>query len=117
MGRLDKLAEANGDRPGQHRAVRRLADLMLEAEDKRSEACALYARAVELEPDDIIAAGMFINPKRCEQVQFSEPSYGIGQAFLVADGNPKGINDYGTVAEKSDLKLAVMAGAVEKGYA
>ncbi|WP_244468006.1 ectoine/hydroxyectoine ABC transporter substrate-binding protein EhuB [Nitratireductor soli] len=66
---------------------------------------------------DIIAAGMFINPKRCEQVQFSEPSYGIGQAFLVADGNPKSITDYATVAENSALKLAVMAGAVEKGYA
>ncbi|MCR4267986.1 ectoine/hydroxyectoine ABC transporter substrate-binding protein EhuB [Nitratireductor sp. ZSWI3] len=66
---------------------------------------------------DIIAAGMFINPKRCEQVQFSEPSYGIGQAFLVADGNPKGIKDYGSIADNGDLKLAVMAGAVEKGYA
>src|SRR5690606_3307861 len=28
---------------------------------------------------DIIAAGMFITPERCQQVQFSEPSYGIGQ--------------------------------------
>src|SRR5262245_51251755 len=42
---------------------------------------------------DIIAAGMFITPKRCEQVQFSEPSYGIGQAFLVKKGNPKNIKD------------------------
>src|SRR5262245_11026843 len=42
---------------------------------------------------DIIAAGMFINPKRCEQIQFSEPSYGIGQAFLVKKGNPKNIKD------------------------
>ncbi len=39
---------------------------------------------------DIIAAGMFVNPKRCEQVQFSEPTYGIGQAFLVAEGQPEG---------------------------
>src|SRR6195256_5367312 len=37
---------------------------------------------------DIIAAGMFVNPKRCQQIQFSEPTYGIGQAFLVAKGNP-----------------------------
>ena len=66
---------------------------------------------------DIIAAGMFVNPKRCEQVQFSEPTYGIGQAFLVQAGNPKGIVDYSTVAGNSDLKLAVMAGAVEGGYA
>lgn len=66
---------------------------------------------------DIIAAGMFINPKRCEQILFSEPSYGIGQAFLVEEGNPKSIMDYSSVAENGDLKLAVMAGAVESGYA
>jgi len=66
---------------------------------------------------DLIAAGMFITPKRCEQVLFTEPTYGIGQAFLVKKGNPKGIKDYGSVAEKKDLKLAVMTGAVEGGYA
>ena len=66
---------------------------------------------------DIIAAGMFVNPARCEQIQFSEPTYGIGQAFLVAEGNPKGIVDYATIAGNADLTLAVMAGAVEGGYA
>jgi polar amino acid transport system substrate-binding protein len=66
---------------------------------------------------DIIAAGMFITPQRCEQVQFSEPSYGIGQAFLVPDGNPKDLVDYSSIAGNSELKLAVMAGAVEAGYA
>src|SRR5258708_4435535 len=66
---------------------------------------------------DIIAAGMFVNPKRCQQIQFSEPTYGIGQAFLVAKGNPKAIKDYSSVAANKDLKLAVMAGAVEAGYA
>src|SRR3546814_1080159 len=34
---------------------------------------------------DIIAAGLFVNPKRCEQIQFSEQTYGIGQAFLVKE--------------------------------
>ena len=66
---------------------------------------------------DIIAAGMFITPKRCAQVQFSEPTYGIGQAFLVKKGNPKTIKDYSSIAGNKDLKLAVMAGAVEAGYA
>jgi polar amino acid transport system substrate-binding protein len=66
---------------------------------------------------DIIAAGMFITPKRCEQIQFSEPTYGIGQAFLVSEGNPKDIKDYSSIADNGDLKLAVMAGAVESGYA
>ena len=66
---------------------------------------------------DIIAAGMFINPKRCKEIAFSEPSYGIGQAVLVKKGNPKGIKDYSTFKDNSALKLAVMAGAVEAGYA
>jgi polar amino acid transport system substrate-binding protein len=66
---------------------------------------------------DIIAAGMFINPKRCAEIAFSEPSYGIGQAMLVKKGNPKSIKDYSTFVENKDLKLAVMAGAVEVGYA
>ncbi|HKQ95087.1 MAG TPA: ectoine/hydroxyectoine ABC transporter substrate-binding protein EhuB [Aestuariivirgaceae bacterium] len=66
---------------------------------------------------DIIAAGMFINPKRCAEIAFSEPSYGIGQAMLVKAGNPKGIKDYSSFKDNKDLKLAVMAGAVEAGYA
>jgi polar amino acid transport system substrate-binding protein len=66
---------------------------------------------------DIIAAGMFINPKRCAEIQFSEPSYGIGQAMLVKSGNPKAIKDYSSIKDNPDLKLSVMAGAVETGYA
>jgi polar amino acid transport system substrate-binding protein len=66
---------------------------------------------------DVIAAGMFITPKRCAEIAFSEPSYGIGQAMLVKAGNPKQIADYGSIVANQDLKLAVMAGAVETGYA
>ena len=67
---------------------------------------------------DIIAAGMFVNPARCKEIAFSEPSYGIGQAMLVPAGNPKGIVDYASFDRTTrDLKLAVMAGAVEAGYA
>jgi polar amino acid transport system substrate-binding protein len=66
---------------------------------------------------DIIAAGMFINPKRCAEIAFSEPSYGIGQAMLVKKGDPKGIKDYSSIKANPDLKLAVMSGAVEVGYA
>ncbi|MGH6962775.1 MAG: hypothetical protein ACREE7_20050, partial [Dongiaceae bacterium] len=52
-----------------------------------------------------------------KEIAFSEPSYGIGQAFLVGKGNPKKLKDYGSVAADAGLKLAVMAGAVEAGYA
>lgn len=66
---------------------------------------------------DIIAAGMFITPRRCEQIAFSEPSYGIGQAFLVKEGNPKQLQTYADVAKQPDVRLAVMAGAIERTYA
>ena len=66
---------------------------------------------------DMIAAGMFLTPQRCQQITFSEPTYGIGQAFLIQEGNPKNINNYEDVAANSDVTLAVMGGAIEGQYA
>lgn len=66
---------------------------------------------------DMIAAGMFLTPERCQQITFSEPTYGIGQAFLIQDGNPKDIHNYEDIAANSDVTLAVMAGAIEGQYA
>ncbi len=66
---------------------------------------------------DMIAAGMFILPKRCEQILFSNPTLGLGQAFLVKAGNPKGLRSYETVAKHANAKLGVVAGGVERDYA
>jgi polar amino acid transport system substrate-binding protein len=66
---------------------------------------------------DMVAAGMFVTPERCQQVAFSEPTYGIGQAFLVAEGNPEGLQTYEDITAKPDSTLAVMAGAIERTYA
>jgi polar amino acid transport system substrate-binding protein len=66
---------------------------------------------------DIVAAGMYITPQRCREVAFSEPTYGIGEAILVKEGNPKSIRDFGSFLENEDLTLAVMAGATGVGYA
>jgi polar amino acid transport system substrate-binding protein len=66
---------------------------------------------------DIIAAGMYITPRRCQEIAFSEPTYAIGGAILVKQGNPKSIRDHATFAKNKDLKLAVMAGATGVGYA
>jgi len=66
---------------------------------------------------DMIAAGMFITPERCQQVAFSNPTYMIGQAFAVKAGNPKGLTDYETLANRLDARLGVMAGAIEYEYA
>src|SRR5919197_2890437 len=65
---------------------------------------------------DIIAAGMFITPDRCQQIAFANPDYFGSNAFLVKKGNPKGIKTFAEV-KSSGIKLGVLAGAVEKGYA
>ena len=65
---------------------------------------------------DVVAAGMFVTPKRCAEVQFSEPTFGIQQAMLVAEGNPKGVSNYESIAENG-LKVGAVAGAAQVGYA
>jgi len=66
---------------------------------------------------DVIAAGMFITPARCKQVAFSNPTYRLGQGFLVKTGNPKNLHSYADLAASSNARLAIMAGAVERSYA
>ena len=61
---------------------------------------------------DVVTAGMFITPERCEQAAFSNPVYVATTALLVSAGNPKGLTDYASVAD-SGAVLAVMNGAVE----
>ncbi len=65
---------------------------------------------------DVVAAGMFVTPKRCAAVQFSEPTFGIQQAMLVEAGNPKGVSNYESIAENG-LKVGAVAGAAQVGYA
>lgn len=65
----------------------------------------------------IVAAGMFITPERCEQADFSIPTYVMGQSFLVPKGNPYNLHSYKDVAQNEEVTLAVMSGAVELGYA
>jgi polar amino acid transport system substrate-binding protein len=61
---------------------------------------------------DVVTAGMFITPERCAQAAFSNPEYVVGTSLLVQQGNPEGLSDYDSVAQKG-AKLAVLSGAVE----
>ena len=65
---------------------------------------------------DVIAAGMYILPARCREIAFSEPTYSVGEAFVVLKGNPRDLHSYADVA-RSDAKLGVVAGAVQLQYA
>ena len=65
---------------------------------------------------DVVAAGMYVNPERCEQVIFSDPDYQMLDAFIVRKGNPKGLHDYKDVVAKK-AKLATGTGYAEIQYA
>lgn len=66
---------------------------------------------------DMIAAGMYILPERCKQIAFSNPTYAVGEAFIVPHGNPLKLHSYEDVARHPEARLGVVAGAVERAYA
>ncbi|WP_031105693.1 ectoine/hydroxyectoine ABC transporter substrate-binding protein EhuB [Streptomyces sp. NRRL S-146] len=65
---------------------------------------------------DVVAAGMYVNPERCEQVIFADPDYQMLDAFIVRKGNPKGLRSYKDVVEKK-AKFATGTGYAEIQYA
>ena len=66
---------------------------------------------------DIAAAGMFITPERCASVAFSDPTYVVGEAFAVHEGNPKDLTDYPSISNREDARVGLIAGTVEYNYA
>jgi polar amino acid transport system substrate-binding protein len=72
---------------------------------------------------DIVTGGMNILASRCENIAFSEPMAKVGDGFIVAPGNPKGIGNYESVAESgaimvtgagySNIEAAKAAGVAE----
>jgi polar amino acid transport system substrate-binding protein len=66
---------------------------------------------------DLIAAGMYINAERAEQILFSDPDYCIGESLAVAEGNPLGLSDFQSVVDTPEATIAILSGAVEEGYA
>ncbi|MER6626977.1 ectoine/hydroxyectoine ABC transporter substrate-binding protein EhuB [Streptomyces sp. NPDC000987] len=65
---------------------------------------------------DVVAAGMYVNPDRCEQVIFADPDYRMLDAFIVRKGNPKGLHSYRDVVEKK-ARFATGTGYAEIQYA
>lgn len=70
---------------------------------------------------DVVAAGMYVTPERCEQVVFADPDYQMPDAFVVRKGNPMGLRDYKDAFAKK-ARIATGTGyaqidhAVEAGY-
>lgn len=66
---------------------------------------------------DVISAGMSILPERCQQAAFSDPEIMYTTGLMIPEGNPKNLSDLQSVAVAEDVKLAVLAGGIEAGYA
>ncbi|WP_029068884.1 ectoine/hydroxyectoine ABC transporter substrate-binding protein EhuB [Jonesia quinghaiensis] len=66
---------------------------------------------------DAISAGMSILPDRCKQAAFSDPEIMYTTGLMVPQGNPQGLSDLDSVAAAGDVRLAVLNGGIEAGYA
>lgn len=66
---------------------------------------------------DLTAAGMYVTPERAQEIDFSNPTYAIGEGFIVRAGNPLKLHGYEDVADNPDARIGVMGGSVEHGYA
>ncbi|GLX52556.1 ectoine/hydroxyectoine ABC transporter substrate-binding protein EhuB [Streptomyces hygroscopicus subsp. hygroscopicus] len=64
---------------------------------------------------DVVAAGMYVNADRCEQVIFADPDYQMLDSFIVRKGNPKGLHSYEDVVAKK-ARFATGTGYAEIQY-
>ncbi len=62
---------------------------------------------------NMAAAGIYIRPKRCKAVLFSQPTFGQGAAYVVKKGNPKNLHNFKDIAKTEGAILAVLAGGTE----
>ena len=62
---------------------------------------------------DIIGAGMYIRPKRCAAIAFSNPLTRAGGAFAAKKGNPKNLHSLKDVAASKDAKIGTQTGTAQ----
>jgi len=66
---------------------------------------------------DMVTAGLFIKPKRCAAILFSEPDLCDAEAFAVKKGNPLGLKTYADIAKHSSAKVGAPGGGTEEQLA
>jgi polar amino acid transport system substrate-binding protein len=62
---------------------------------------------------DIIAAGMYINPQRCEAIAFTNPITRAGYGFAAKAGNPKGLHSVADVVASPDAVVGTQTGSAQ----
>jgi polar amino acid transport system substrate-binding protein len=113
-GYIDTSGRVTGAQPEVARAV--LAGLGIDGLDAVRVPFAELIPRLRSGQFDLITAGMTVTPGRCREVAFSRPDFVALPAFLVHEGNPRGIESFRDVA-RSGARLAVLEGAAEIDYA
>ena len=62
---------------------------------------------------DIIGAGMYIRPKRCEAIAFTNPVTRAGYGFAAVKGNPKGVHSIADVGKHVDAVVGTQNGSAQ----
>jgi polar amino acid transport system substrate-binding protein len=65
---------------------------------------------------DVIAAGMFVRPERCEEVDFANPNLVVREGLVVEEGNPLNLHSVDDIVANPDVLVGVTTGAVEFEY-
>jgi polar amino acid transport system substrate-binding protein len=65
---------------------------------------------------DMVAAGLFIKPERCEAVLFSQPDLCDAESFMIKAGNPLNLKSFADVAS-SGATIGVVGGGTEEKLA
>lgn len=114
FGYIDKDGELTGEAPELGRAVfKRLG--VDRVQPVPTEFGSLIP-GLNSQQFDVVAAGMYVNAERCEQVIFADPDYQMLDSFIVRKGNPKDLHDYQDVVEKK-ARFATGTGYAEIQYA
>jgi polar amino acid transport system substrate-binding protein len=62
---------------------------------------------------DIIGAGMYIRPKRCEAIAFTNPVTRAGYGFAALKGNPKNLHSVQDLAKHTDAIVGTQNGSAQ----
>ncbi|GAA4906790.1 ectoine/hydroxyectoine ABC transporter substrate-binding protein EhuB [Streptomonospora salina] len=115
FGFIDDNGEVTGEAPELLRAI--AAEMGIDGIEAEAVSWDALIPGLKAGRFDIVAAGMYITPDRCEEVAFAEPDYKVLEAFMVEKGNPLGLETYHSVADNPDVTIAVLNASVEKDYA
>lgn len=114
-GFVDSEGNVTGEAPEVARRV--LSELGIENINAEVVEFGALIPGLQAQQFDMIAAGMYVNADRAQQILFSDPDYCVGEALAVPEGNPLGLEDFESVVNTPEATIAILSGAVEEGYA